>query len=74
MFVYVARPEGFKYPLCENGTMIADGSGLCMTYPGNASIDLMNSSTTLLTDLSISSLLDSELTSQTKNPTDGNFL
>ena len=76
MFVYVIRPNGTKYPLCENGTMIGNGSGLCLTFSVlnlTASDDflLMNSSTTLLSDLSLSSLLDSELKSQTKSPSDG---
>ena len=68
MFVYVVRPEGFKYDLCENGTQIDDGSGLCMTFSGNATtLDLLNvSATTLLTDLS---LPNSELS--TKSPLDG---
>ena len=49
MFVYVARPEGFKYELCKNGTSIDDGSGLCMTYAENATLDTMDQSTTPLT-------------------------
>ena len=63
MFVYVVRPEGFKYDLCENGTQIDDGSGLCMTFSGNATtLDLLNvSATTLLTDSELS----------TKSPLDG---
>ena len=71
MFVYVVRPEGFKYDLCENGTQVDDGSGLCMTFSGNeTNLDLLNASTTtLLTDLS----LDSEVSSQTKSPLDGMF-
>ena len=70
MFVYVVRPEGIKYDLCENGTQIDDGSGLCMTFNGNATnLDLFNISTTLLSpDLSP---LDSEISSQTKSPLDG---
>lgn len=69
MFVYVVRPEGFKYDLCENGTQVDDGSGLCMTFSGNlTTMDLLNATTTtLLTDLS----LDSEVSSQTKSPLDG---
>ena len=67
MFVYVVRPEGFKYDVCENGTMIEDGSGLCMTYPANATVELP---TSLLTDLD-TALLDSDITSQTKSPLDG---
>ena len=49
MFVYVARPEGFKYELCKNGTSIDNGSGLCMTYAENATLDTMDQSTTPLT-------------------------
>ena len=71
MFVYVVRPEGFKYDLCENGTQVDDGSGLCMTFSGNlTTLDLLNATTTtLLTDLS----LDSEVSSQTKSPLDGEY-
>ena len=54
MFVYVARPEGLKYELCKNGTLIGDGSGLCMTYPENATLDTVNESTTPLTFLNMS--------------------
>ena len=68
MFVYVVRPEGFKYDLCDNGTKIEDGTGLCMTYPENITMDLMDTATTLLSDISIPSLLDE---SQTKSPLDG---
>ena len=39
MFVYVVRPEGFKYDLCENGTAIEDGSGLCMTDIENTTLN-----------------------------------
>ena len=72
MFVYVVRPEGFKYDLCENGTQIDDGSGLCITFSGNATtLDLLNASTTaLLTDFSPQ---DSEISSQTSSPLDGNL-
>ena len=71
MFVYVVRPEGFKYDLCENGTQVDDGSGLCMTFSENlTTLDLLNATTTtLLTDLS----LDSEVSSQTKSPLDGEY-
>ena len=65
MYAYVIRPEGFKYDVCENGTMIEDGSGLCMTYPENITIDLINASANLLVDN------DSEPSSQTKSPLDG---
>ena len=69
MFVYVVRPEGFNYDLCENGTQVEDGSGLCMTFSGNATnLDVLNASTTLLSNLS---LLDSEMSSQTTSPLDG---
>ena len=63
MFVYVARPEGFKYELCKNGTSIDDGSGLCMTYAENATLDMMDQSTTPLTFF--------DLTSQTMSPLEG---
>jgi hypothetical protein len=70
MFVYVVRPEGFKYDVCENGTKIEDGSGLCMTYPGNVTMNIINSSNNILADLD-SGILDSEPSSQTKSPLDG---
>lgn len=63
MFVYVVRPEGFKYELCKNGTLIEDGSGLCMTYPENATLDTVDQSTAPLTFL--------DLTSQTVSPLEG---
>ena len=66
MFVYVARPEGFKYELCSNGTLIEDGSGLCMTYPENATLDTVEESTTPLTFLN--------LTSQTMSPLEGRLI
>ena len=57
MYIYVARPEGEKYPLCTNGTAIGNGSGLCM----NVTSDLIDSATTLLTELPLEeSLLDTE--------------
>ena len=68
MFVYVVRPEGFKYDLCEDGTMLEDGTGLCMTYPENITVDTMETSTSLLSDISIPSPQDE---SQTKSPLDG---
>jgi len=70
MFVYVVRPEGFKYDVCENGTKIEDGSGLCMTYPANVTMNIINSSNNILADLD-SGILDSEPSSQTKSPLDG---
>ena len=72
MYVYVARPEGFKYDLCTDGHVMADGSGLCTTHPLNASVDLLNS--TLLSDLSISELLDSELSTETKSSSEGKII
>ena len=66
MFVYVARPEGFKYELCKNGTSIDDGSGLCMTYAENATLDTMDQSTTPLTFF--------DLTSQTMSPLEGRLV
>ena len=65
MFVYVVRPEGFKYDLCENGTSIEDGSGLCMTDIENTTLNAADVVTTLL------KLPESDLTSQTKSPLDG---
>ena len=65
MFVYVVRPEGFKYDLCENGTAIEDGSGLCMTDIENTTLNAADVVTTLL------KLPESDLTSQTKSPLDG---
>ena len=73
MYVYVIRPEGVKYDVCENGTMIEDGSGLCMTYSGNMTIDLLNTTTNLSVDLG-STLFDSESSSVTQSPLDGKFL
>ena len=66
MFVYVVRPEGFKYELCKNGTLIDDGSGLCMTYPENATLDTEDESTTPLTFL--------DLASQTMSPVEGRLM
>ena len=65
MFVYVVRPEGFKYDLCENGTSIEDGSGLCMTDIENTTLNAADVVTTLM------QLPESDLTSQTKSPLDG---
>ena len=65
MFVYVVRPEGFKYDLCENGTSIEDGSGLCMTDIENTTLNAADVVTTLL------KLPESDLTSQTKSPLGG---
>ena len=65
MFVYVVRPEGFKYDLCENGTSIEDESGLCMTDIENTTLNAADVVTTLL------KLPESDLTSQTKSPPDG---
>ena len=70
MFVYVVRPAGFKYEMCANGTKIEDGSGLCMTYSANVTMDLLNLSSNILADLD-SNILDSESSSQTKSPLDG---
>ena len=70
MFVYVVRPEGFKYDLCENGTQIDDGSGLCMTFSGNVTtLDFSNATTTSI--LANLSLLETEVASQTSSPLDG---
>ena len=70
MFVYVVRPEGFKYDLCENGTQIDDGSGLCMTFSGNATtLDFSNATTSSI--LANLSLLETEVASQTSSPLDG---
>ena len=66
MFVYVVRPEGFKYELCKNGTLIDDGSGLCMTYPKNATLGAENESTTPLTFL--------DLATQTISPLEGRLM
>ena len=66
MFVYVVRPEGIKYDLCKNGTLIDDGSGLCMTYPENATLDTEDESTTPLTFL--------DLASQTMSPLEGRLM
>ena len=70
MYVYVIRPEGLKYDVCENGTMIEDGSGLCMVYPAYVTTDFINSSANLLADLNSNTLV-SESSSQTKSPFDG---
>ena len=67
MFVYVVRPEGFKYDLCENGTSIDDGSGLCMTDIENTTLNTADVVTTLL------NLPESDLASQTKSPLGGKF-
>ena len=70
MFVYVIRPEGFKYDLCENGTQIDDGSGLCMTFSGNVTtLDFSNATTTSI--LANLSLLETEVVLQTSSPLDG---
>ena len=66
MFVYVVRPEGFKYELCKNGTLIEDGSGLCMTYPENITLETGDESTTPLIFL--------DLTSQTMSPLEGRLI
>ena len=66
MFVYVVRPEGFKYDLCKNGTLMDDGNGLCMTYPENATLDTVDESTTPLTFLN--------LTLQTMSPLEGRLI
>ena len=70
MFVYVIRPEGFKYDLCENGTQTDDGSGLCMTFSGNVtSLDFSNATTSSI--LANLSLLETEVALQTSSPLDG---
>ena len=66
MFVYVVRPEGLKYELCKNGTLIEDGSGLCMTYPENITLETGDESTTPLIFL--------DLTSQTMSPLEGRLI
>ena len=66
MFVYVVRPEGLKYELCKNGTLIDDGSGLCMTYPENATLNTEDEFTTPLSFL--------DLASQTMSPLEGRLM
>ena len=70
MYVYVVRPEGSKYDVCEDGTMIEDGSGMCMTNLANVTTDIINSSTNILEDLDYG-ILASESSFRNKSQLDG---